>query len=87
MTEKKYPVRKCVSCGERKYKDELVRIVKTESGAEIDLTGKQSGRGCYVCKNADCIKNAKKARRIERALSSTVSEEVYKGLSALTEDK
>ncbi|MBR4852435.1 MAG: DUF448 domain-containing protein, partial [Clostridia bacterium] len=36
MTEKVYPVRKCVSCGEKKLKNELLRIVRRDGTAEID---------------------------------------------------
>lgn len=87
MTEKVYPVRKCVSCGEKKLKHELVRIVRTENTAVIDPTGKANGRGCYICNNPECVKNAKKARRIERALQISVPEELYNALSVIAEDK
>ena len=64
---KKVPLRKCTGCGEMKEKRELIRVVKAPekkdengnviSGGEIslDLTGRKSGRGAYVCKNADCF--------------------------------
>ena len=87
MTEKVYPVRKCVSCGEKKLKHELVRIVRTENTAVIDPTGKANGRGCYICTSSECVKNAKKARRIERALQVSVPEAIYNELSVEAEDK
>ena len=87
MTEKVYPVRKCVSCGERKLKHELVRIVRTESTAVIDLTGKANGRGCYICKSANCVKNAKKAGKIQRALQINVPESIYDEIPVITEEK
>lgn len=86
MTEKSYPVRKCISCGEQKYKHLLVRIVRKDNTAVIDPTGKLNGRGCYICKNENCVKNAKKGRRIERALQVTVPEELYGGIP-VTEDQ
>ena len=55
MAEKKIPMRKCLGCNEMKPKKELIRAVKSPEGEiSLDLTGKKSGRGAYICKN---IKN------------------------------
>ncbi len=90
---KKVPLRKCTGCGEMKEKRELIRVVKSPekkdengnviSGGEIslDLTGRKSGRGAYVCKNADCFEKARKARRFERSLSCKIPEDVYEQMS------
>ena len=43
----------------------------------LDLKGKVSGRGAYICKIAACLKKARKARRIEQALECSIPEEVY----------
>lgn len=95
---KKVPLRKCTGCGEMKEKRELIRVVKAPekkdengnviSGGEIslDLTGRKSGRGAYVCKNADCFEKARKARRFERSLSCKIPEEVYEQMSAELEN-
>lgn len=57
----------------------LVRVVKSPEGeVSLDLTGKKSGRGAYVCKNVDCLKKAKKKRAFERAFSVQIEESVYK---------
>jgi len=75
---KKIPMRMCLGCGEMKSKKELIRAVKTPDGEiSIDLTGKKSGRGAYICRNADCFRKARKARRFEKAFSCQISEEVY----------
>ena len=51
-----------------KPKKELVRVVRSPEGEiSLDLTGKKNGRGAYVCPNADCLKKARKAKRIERS--------------------
>ena len=93
MQNKKVPLRKCTGCGEMKEKRELIRVVKAPekkdengnviSGGEIslDLTGRKSGRGAYVCKNADCFEKARKARRFERSLSCKIPEDVYEQMS------
>ncbi len=78
----------CTGCGEMKPKKELIRVVKapenkddegntTPSEISLDLTGKKSGRGAYVCHNLECLKKARKSRRFERAFSCKISEEVY----------
>ena len=80
---KKLPVRMCAGCAEHKPKRELVRVVRTPEGAIVlDLTGKKSGRGAYVCPNLDCLKKARRARRLERALDCPIPEEVYERLEA-----
>ncbi len=76
--KRKIPLRKCMGCGEMFPKKELVRVVKSpEDEVSLDLTGKKSGRGAYVCKNSECLKKARKCRGFERALSCKIPEEVY----------
>ncbi len=87
MKQKKVPMRKCMGCNQMFPKKELVRVVKTKletaEGEEeqyeisLDLTGKKAGRGAYVCKNLDCLKAARKAKRFERALECKIPEEVF----------
>lgn len=78
MKQKKIPLRKCNGCGEQKYKRELVRIVKNADGEiSLDLTGKAAGRGAYICPDAECLKKARKAKRIEKAFECAVPSEVY----------
>lgn len=79
MKQKKIPLRKCTGCGEQKPKKELVRVVKTPDGEILlDLTGKASGRGAYICHNAECLKKARKSKRIDRTFEMTIPDEVYK---------
>lgn len=81
MQTRKVPIRMCTGCSEQKPKRELVRVVKTPSGEiTLDLTGKKSGRGAYVCKNIECLKKARKAKRLERAFSCQIPDEVYQRL-------
>ena len=68
----------CAGCKEQKLKKELVRVVRSPEGEiSLDLTGKKSGRGAYICRSLDCLKQARKARRLERSLSCKIPEEVY----------
>lgn len=81
MKSAKIPLRMCVGCGEMKPKRELVRVVKsTEGEILIDATGKRNGRGAYICNSVKCLQKARQARRLEKAFSSAVPEEVYQKL-------
>jgi predicted RNA-binding protein YlxR (DUF448 family) len=76
--EKKIPTRRCLGCGEHFPKKSLIRVLRTPEGeCVLDMTGKMSGRGAYVCKSLSCFKKARKARRFEASLECSVSEEVY----------
>lgn len=78
MATRKIPLRKCTGCNEMKEKRELVRIVRSPQGEiSLDLSGKKPGRGAYICKNAECLRLAKKTKRIERSLECTISPELY----------
>ena len=77
-TVKKIPTRRCTGCGEHFPKNTLIRVLRTPEGEVVlDLTGKKSGRGAYICKNAACFKKARKSRRIETSLECHISEELY----------
>ena len=86
--KKKQPERKCVGCGERREKRELVRIVRTPDGKVVlDRTGKLSGRGAYLCHDPACLAKAVKAHRLQTALSceipDTVTEAIGKELTTV----
>ncbi len=75
---KKVPVRRCVGCSEHFPKSELVRVLRTPEGEIVlDLTGKKSGRGAYICREAACLKKARKSRRIESSLECSIPDEIY----------
>ncbi len=75
---KKIPQRQCLGCNEHKPKPELIRIVRTPDGTiRLDLNGKMSGRGAYVCRNASCLKKVRKNRRAEAALAVTIPDEIW----------
>ena len=76
---KKISMRKCVSCNERKEKNQLLRIVNNKDlGIKIDITGKLNGRGAYICKDIECIKKAEKNKALDRALKTNVDDNLYK---------
>ncbi|NLC06586.1 MAG: YlxR family protein [Syntrophomonadaceae bacterium] len=74
---KKIPQRKCVGCQEMRNKKDLIRVVRTPEGDIIvDPTGKKAGRGAYVCPSLDCLNQAIKGKRLEKALARPVGPEV-----------
>lgn len=82
MQQKKLPVRRCVGCNAQKTKRELVRIVRSPQGEiSVDLTGKKSGRGAYLCPCTACFAKARKAKRLEKAFGAAVPDEVYERLA------
>lgn len=81
MKTKKIPMRMCLGCGEMRPKRELIRVVKSKEGdISLDLTGKKSGRGAYICKSVKCFEKARKARKFERSFSCMISEDIYNSM-------
>ena len=79
--EKAQPIRRCTGCGEHFPKRELVRIVRSPEGEiSLDLVGKASGRGAYICKKTECFKKARRQRRLEASLECKIPDAVYERL-------
>jgi len=63
-------------------KKELIRVVRTPEGEVLlDLTGKKSGRGAYLCKDKACLKKAIKAKRLQSNLEVQISEDLIESLT------
>lgn len=70
-------MRTCVGCRSSFPKRDLVRIVRDPQGkVELDLTGKRSGRGAYLCRNVACLDLAAKGRQLDRALATPIDAEI-----------
>jgi predicted RNA-binding protein YlxR (DUF448 family) len=70
-----------VGCREEAGKRGLIRIVKrVGGGAEVDATGRSSGRGAYLHGDAVCIETARKRRALDRALRTTIQPELWSSL-------
>ncbi|MBQ8921121.1 MAG: YlxR family protein [Oscillospiraceae bacterium] len=83
MTPRKIPMRMCLGCNEMKPKRGLIRVVHQKDGTILlDTTGKQAGRGAYVCPQLACLQKARKARRLEKAFSCKISDEIYAALES-----
>ena len=78
---KSIPQRTCMGCNSKKDKKDLIRIVKNNKNEiSIDKTGKQDGRGAYICNNVQCLEKATKTKRLEKALGLKISDEIYSNL-------
>lgn len=82
MKQRREPIRMCTGCRAAKPKKELVRIVRGPDGTiSVDLTGKKSGRGAYICPDRACLERARKAHSLERAFECSISEEIWAKLA------
>lgn len=75
---KKIPLRMCIACREMKEKKDMLRIIKNKEGlVSLDFSGKASGRGAYICDNAECVKKLRKYRLLNKAFSCDIPLSVY----------
>lgn len=80
--QKIIPMRQCLGCREMKPKRELIRVVRSPEGEiSLDFKGKAPGRGAYICPAPACLKQAIKAKALERAFSTQIPEAVYEKLN------
>ncbi|MHC1740722.1 MAG: YlxR family protein [Anaerolineaceae bacterium] len=57
---KHIPQRTCIGCQTVLPKKALIRIVRSEEGVKVDLTGKAPGRGAYIHGVRSCWEKALK---------------------------
>lgn len=85
---KRQPLRTCMGCNVKKEKKELIRIVKDKQNQiTIDRTGKLEGRGAYLCDDIKCLEKVIKSKRLEKALDTKISDEIYDNLRGVILDK
>ncbi len=81
-------MRTCVGCRSSLPKKELIRVVRDPDGkVELDLTGKRSGRGVYVCPNEECLDTAVKEKQLERALATKISPQLLMELKRVLHEQ
>ena len=85
---KNIPQRTCSVCRTQKNKNELLRIVKNKDNIiKVDETGKQQGRGAYICYDIECLKKAQKSKKLEQALEIKIEDEIYGQIQNIIERK
>jgi len=72
-----------VACRQTNAKRQLVRVVRAPDGSvTIDLSGKRSGRGAYLCATHECWDAGLKRGVLSRALKiETIPVENFQTLS------
>lgn len=84
----KIPIRTCVGCQERKPKKELLRIIRNVKGdIEIDLTGKKSGRGAYLCYDIECLEKGLRGKSLVKSLDKEIPSLIIEELKRLFASK
>ena len=65
------PTRTCAVCRTSRPKREMVRMVRTTDGSiHRDESGRQPGRGTYVCHEPACRDPQRAAAAVKRALGA-----------------
>ena len=71
-------LRRCVSCRELLNRKQLWRIIRlAEGGIGLD---QGMGRSAYLCPNQVCLEEAKRRKRLQRALRCQVAETIVETL-------
>jgi len=84
MEERKKVLRTCVVNKEQFEKKDLLRVVKNKEGLIfVDENGKANGRGAYIKKDLETLELAKKNKALDRALETTISDEVYEEIEKI----
>ncbi len=78
---KHIPQRTCVGCRSVLSKRELIRIVRTPEGVQVDTTGKIAGRGAYLHDRRTCWEQGLKGS-LGKALKTELTADESKYLEA-----
>lgn len=70
---KHVPLRTCVICRDKSEKRRLTRLVSTPEGVFVDPTGKQAGRGAYLCDSPSCLERAITTDLLSKALRTPLT--------------
>lgn len=84
---KKLPQRTCIGCGQQKDKRDLIRIVKNNQGEIfLDKSGKEPGRGAYICENTECLERLIKSRKLEKSFKMKIEDNIYNKLKEMIKE-
>ncbi len=71
--------RRCISCRRVAPKKTFWRIVRLASSRKIQLD-QGMGRSAYLCPNIKCLSQAKTKNRLQGALRTKISDDIYQNL-------
>ncbi|HQK92888.1 MAG TPA: YlxR family protein [Armatimonadota bacterium] len=68
------PQRTCVACRQTGDRHSFVRFVRRPDGTvALDPSGKEPGRGAYLCCRTECAADPRKWQKLGRSLSVSLS--------------
>ena len=71
-------LRRCVACRELLDRQQLWRVIRlAEGGIGLD---QGMGRSAYLCPSQECLDEAKRRKRLQRALRSQVADSIVESL-------
>ena len=75
---KKAPIyRTCIVTHNKLLKSDLFRVVRNVNGIYFDKNQNIPGRGVYITKSIDIIKQAQKKHSLSRGLRCEVKDDIY----------
>lgn len=77
MKMRKIPMRMCVVTREKWPKKDLIRVVNTDDGVIVDLSGKINGHGAYLKKDMEVFEKARKNKILNKVLETDVPDTLF----------
>ena len=74
-------LRRCVACRQLIDRDQLWRVIRLAGGGGIELDQGQ-GRSAYLCPCATCLEEARRCKRLQRALRCQVADSILDRLQS-----
>ena len=71
-------LRRCVSCRQLLDRRQMWRVIRLAEGGMVLDQG--MGRSAYLCPNRDCLEEAKRRRKLQKALRCQVAESIVAAL-------
>ena len=71
-------LRRCVSCRQLLDRQQLWRVIRlADGGIALD---RGMGRSAYVCPTHDCVEEARRRRKLQKALRCQVADSIVEAL-------
>ncbi len=86
-TNGRVPIRTCVACKKQAPQAELIRLVKTGDGLELDIARRLGGRGFYLHACSSCISLLAEPGRITRAFRIKLNRDKQQELISRIHDR
>ena len=67
-------LRRCVSCRQLLDRRQLWRVIRLAEGGMVLDQG--MGRSAYLCPNRDCLEEARRRRKLQKALRCQVADSI-----------